>query len=80
MYNQSMDFFVVSMKSCRRLVFKKSLGDYVEVAVYNVPAEAAMQLYCKGRVLSIAKPCYKIRADGTGGTFDYFVQVVKATD
>ncbi|CAE7212046.1 RPAP3 [Symbiodinium sp. KB8] len=62
-----MDFFVVSMKSCRRLVFKKSLGDYVEVAVYNVPAEAAMQLYCKGRVLSIAKPCYKIRADGTGG-------------
>ena len=52
----------------------------MEVAVYNVPAEAAMQLYCKGRVLSIAEPYYKIRADGTDGTFDYFVQEVKATD
>ncbi|CAE7217762.1 unc45b, partial [Symbiodinium microadriaticum] len=48
-------------------VLEDIFGDYVEVAVYNVPAEAAMQLYCKGRVLSIAKPCYKIRADGTGG-------------
>ena len=48
----------------------------MEVAVYNVSAEAAMQLYCKGRVLSIAEPYYKIRADGTDGTFDCFVQEV----
>ncbi|CAE7039664.1 RPAP3 [Symbiodinium sp. CCMP2592] len=48
-------------------VLEDIFGDYVEVAVYNVPAEAAMQLYCKGRVLSIAEPYYKIRADGTDG-------------
>ena len=48
-------------------VLEDFFGDYVEVAVYNVPGEVAMQLYCKGRVLSIAEPYYKIRADGTDG-------------